>query len=415
MVLAANIFHWQGTLEQMTSLRKTTNHAIDYLLVVRGLAAIAIVLRHVPLKWKQVFPGPDLNWLLNPFGYIPVLMFFAISGYLSMKSFCGGRYDPASPKSIADYYRNRFLRIIPLYYFTIIVCIFIYPDRARQNPLDVAKLFLFLMNYEFPRTVIFNVVYWVLPIEMLYYLFAPLIFLLMRQFVLRFGWFAAAVLIISAYAGYSYYLFGEYPFQDNGIVLSRNTWTYLHCTFTYNAEAFLLGGLTAYAVNSRTGAWVGLNLVARNVLKSVFVAGVCAVFMRGYYTGDYLMFQKDMMDPFTLYGLVPAVGLLIGILALLQDTRTKGPKQQPMFLWRLLYCGEWIGLFSYGIYLWNIPIMDLLSRQQFIVMSAHRNGLLSLCTILLTIILSMITYLLIEKPFLRFRSRPLEQEKILCS
>lgn len=78
-------------MDSANSLSIKTEFACDYLMVLRGLSAIAVVFCHYPFELHHWLPsvgffasfiGSRLDWLFNPFGYIPVLIFFSLSGYL---------------------------------------------------------------------------------------------------------------------------------------------------------------------------------------------------------------------------------------------------------------------------------------------------------------------------------------------
>ena len=117
---------------------------IDYLLILRGIAVMAIILRHAHLRIPEKLLGFDINWLIDPFGYTAVLIFFTLSGYLITKSYVTDRYNILSIKGLSDYYRNRFFRIIPLYYFSILICILIYYERTFNDPKSVLKMSRFM-------------------------------------------------------------------------------------------------------------------------------------------------------------------------------------------------------------------------------------------------------------------------------
>src|SRR5471032_1733694 len=104
-----------------------------------------------------------------------VVLFFVQSGYLMGKVFFEGWYDAQTGKRA--FYWARYLRLAPLLYFNLIVCIGLY----RYADLDLGMMlgdFLFINNFT-GRGI--NLVTWSLSHEMQYYLVAPFVFLAFRR------------------------------------------------------------------------------------------------------------------------------------------------------------------------------------------------------------------------------------------
>lgn len=139
----------------------------------RALAVSAVVFFHS-------------TWL--PIGWIGVDLFFVISGFL----IGGNIIDKISNKrfSIIEFYRNRALRILPVYYVMIVLCVFF---KAEINSLDqkgllsiiTASVFLQTAGpYFFPNQ--FSIDYsfvpggsWSLAVEEAFYFAAPLVLFLL--------------------------------------------------------------------------------------------------------------------------------------------------------------------------------------------------------------------------------------------
>ena len=63
---------------------------------------------------------------------------------------------------------------------------------------------------------------------------------------------------------------------------------------------------------------------------------------------------------------------------------------------------RWIGLISYGIFLWHLPILLWLRDH-----GVRAAPLLLICTLALTIACASGSYYLVERPILRFKDRRL--------
>ena len=370
----------------------------DLLLVLRGLAALAVMLRH--LLWAP-YPGPGWTWVIAPWGYIPVLVFFALSGYLITKGFCAGRYDADRRGSLGEYYRNRFFRIVPLYYAAILVCALVYLDRTLADPGRVLALFVLYENYR-PVSIIFNNPFWTIPIEVFYYALAPALFVVMRWTDRRVGWPVLLAAILGFYAAYSWFLFRPYP--------SPAEWhRAAHVGFFYNLQAFLIGATANFVVLRLRGSALASHRQLRGLLKVVLVLGGAALLAWGHFGYD-AWHAARRAHPFTLYGLVPSVALLVGLLAFLQDTRIASDAGPRATTARVLRAFEWLGLISYGVYLFNVPVAAVIDR--FVPLAGNARAL---AVVAATLVLSTLAYHAIERPFMRLRTRPLEQQRELGS
>ncbi|HHQ4463514.1 TPA: acyltransferase family protein [Aeromonas veronii] len=150
------------------------------------------------LTESGVYPGVDLlraaavtlvllyHFQLLFIGWVGVDLFFVISGFLIggiiLDKAMAGRF------SFADFYGRRALRILPVYYFVILLCVIF----KAHTPLDLTAIktiisgMLFLQTtgqYFFPEFFSLNDAYtvggsWSLVIEEMFYLVAPVALLL---------------------------------------------------------------------------------------------------------------------------------------------------------------------------------------------------------------------------------------------
>ena len=158
---------------------------VDNLLAMRGLCALGVLLVHSlgasDLSFRHYLEhgwefGATLRGLVA--GLTPttgknfVLFFFVHSGYLMGKIFFMGRYT-LDRRRHRQFYRSRLLRIAPLLYVNLVVCLLLLPS-AQPTWLEAAGDFLFVNNFT-GRGI--NGVTWSLSWEMQYYLVAPFVFL----------------------------------------------------------------------------------------------------------------------------------------------------------------------------------------------------------------------------------------------
>ncbi|MDN6856614.1 acyltransferase family protein [Pseudomonas sp. CAN2814] len=273
--------------------------------MLRGLCAVAVIFRHYSFSLAEIPGLAGLEWLWRPFGYVPVLLFFCLSGFLITQGFVRRRYDAASPSDLYCYYINRVLRVVPLYYLSILVCLYLYWPSAQARLDEVASLFWFMGAYK-QSDVVFNHVYWSLPVEMLFFLLAPLVYLVCNACYRRLGLLGSLSLVILAYGGFSVELFGGIP-QESSVVLGRAEWNRLaHLDALYNFQVFFLGAIAAIHLERREdrprwSRWSPL-------LKLGLILSLLLLLERTGSVGDRL-FEQGRVDVVTLYFLLPLLGL----------------------------------------------------------------------------------------------------------
>lgn len=144
---------------------------------LRGLAILLVVLYH------------NFGFIRHShFGWLGVDLFFVLSGFL----ITGILIDTVNKKNfLRSFYMKRVLRIFPLYYLCLIVFLIILPQIASINPLleyytdNQWWMWTYLQNWLFifkPGTTTDALHHmWSLAVEEQFYLFWPLIILLVRK------------------------------------------------------------------------------------------------------------------------------------------------------------------------------------------------------------------------------------------
>lgn len=140
----------------------------DLLLIVRGLASLAVVLWHA-----GGYLGPYPSWMNIP-GRTAVWLFFGISGYVIAYGFVHGRYG-LNARDLKDFYVNRFLRIYPIFLTLTLLGWITETIRSGSSPLALEDIPSQLFAIQFDQDYLLNGVFWTLGIELHFYLFAPLL------------------------------------------------------------------------------------------------------------------------------------------------------------------------------------------------------------------------------------------------
>lgn len=291
---------------------------IDYLMVLRGIAALGVFLGHfagigslsigaIVTKgpWNYLpHDKPFETWrtvveILTPLvGLNFVILFFAQSGYLMGKVFFDARYDAKSGKDA--FYWARYLRLAPALYVNLLICtlFFKYADDAL---LPMFGDFLFINNFTGQRI---NLVTWSLSHEMQYYLVAPFVFLACRR---------RPILLLALVAG-TFWIGRLYdPF---GFVF-----------------AFLLG--------------FGVNLLPKSKASSTEKQIGMAIGLLVLHLGFNVFYFYHQRSAAILLAAMTSAALVW-----LCEQPSPQERKAPFLRWIMI-----VGYLTYGFYLWHYPIL----------------------------------------------------------
>lgn len=378
----------------------------DYLMVLRGLSAIAVVFCHMPMQLHTLIGVTGFDWVLHPFGYIPVLIFFSMSGYLITLGFLTDRHNPDSLKGLTHYYRSRAFRILPLYYFSIIFCALIFWQQTQEAPLRVLALFSFIENYKPETGIIFNHVYWTMPVEMLYFLSAPLIFLALKKATLHMQDWIIFLVVTILFLLIAAFIFDGLPFDKFGYKVTRRQWSMMaRFDFWYNLAAFVLGGVCVFVVKNRS--YTANFVKYRSMIKICSVIFIIAIL--SYCSAiEVMQLDSGRVSYFIAFGLIPSLALFMLSVVILNETQITRPRQWVKHL-------EYLGLLSYGIYLFHMPIYSLLKELSSYAHLTPSNEIMSLAVLITTLLFSKISYQYIEVPFLHLHRKQTHGTRKTCN
>lgn len=349
---------------------------------IRAIAVVAVILFHLGYEW---IPG----------GFVGVDVFFVLSGYL----ITGILLEELARRSTTDlrrFYARRVRRLLPA---SILVLVavgaagLVTLDLVQQRSLgwDVTFAALYSANWRFafvggdyfaPGDVPSPLVhYWSLAVEEQFYLLWPAVLLLLHRMVRRLdeprrlGLIASAIAVLTAASLAASLVFTGRPSGYYG-------------THT-RAYQLLAGALLATLLRWRPP---GL----RSSTKAKAVAAYSALFA----LGTLAYFAHSIPDA-TDYPGVAAVAVTAASLVLVAavDLVPSGPAARTLGV----APAAAVGRLSYSLYIWHWPIIVLAPELLgWKVLSGRRQ---SLGLVALTVLVSLASYLLFEKP-IRFRLRP---------
>ncbi len=312
-------------------------------------------------------------------GYYPpvdgVTIFFVLSGFL-ITTLLLKEWDAAGTISLCGFYLRRALRIFPAYYVFVLFSFVV--DTLRHEPwslsLSLSAIFygvdyLNAVNgHEAGRSVAHA---WSLAIEEQFYLLWPPLFILMMR---RGEGTLRKALVLAVVAGSAWRAFLTGMGADE---------SYLYNAFDTRFDNLAVGCLLATWVRDERFVRIARTVACRPWMPLVTIALMC-VTLRSF--GSEARFTVGM----TVYCVLVAV-LIVQVLQL----HAHG-------LWRWLDARptRFLGTLSYSIYLYHLRALRLGTRLTFL------PPVLQLAAgVAATIVVAAASYFLIERPFLRLKSR----------
>jgi peptidoglycan/LPS O-acetylase OafA/YrhL len=286
--------------------------------MIRGLAALSVVVWHAE-GYKGRFP-PALN---TP-GRLAVWLFFGISGYVIAYGFVHGRYR-FTARELGYFYRNRFLRLYPLFLFLSLLTWATQWALTGGSALTAADIPSQLLAIQWNQQYTLLGVFWTLGIELHFYLVAPALAWLI---VARHRSWPIAVMLV--YGAVLYWC--HYAVQARG-------WSWDGRNLVANLPHFLTGmaacGLTASIGPPRTRGAVACLLAGLLLLVST--------------NWTYHVAPATFWSPWGVL-LADAIILLFVVAhsGFAAGRRTANP---------VLRALGFLGTVSYGVYAWHAYLM----------------------------------------------------------
>lgn len=308
-----------------------------------------------------------------PWGFLGVDVFFVISGYLVSKPLIAS-FENKNKINWREFAIKRIFKILPSYFFFLFVAyviarLFILPEFpievfGRQEYLS----FIFLyVNYTGTLSWIFGHI-WSLCIEEHFYIFLPLVFLLMYFVQKKFNQNFLIIILVSV-------IFSTIGFRIAGHHNGSDTFSATHMRM----DALVYGVLISlFEYRNRLNQFKYVGIIC-------FVMGLVTL-VCGYYFMDELFYRHVVLHSVIA---ICIAGLLITLLVY------KPPLPSVI---------SSIAAYTYNWYLWH-PIIAFL----LIEMCDMNIFVTFILYIGLSFFVAMITTKLIEKPFLKIRGRLIQR------
>ena len=313
--------------------------AVDRIAVVnglRGLAIIGVLFQHIGFGWAMAAFGdavPVVRPLLSN-GWTGVNLFFILSGFVLFLPYAAKRRTMQSASDLWHFYKARFVRLMPLYYFTgAVVLVLAGPilgaAALRGLAIDLATVRFVLRPYHFGVAINFPL--WSIGVEILFSLVFPVaVVAIMRIGMLP---ILGAALVFALAARIEGRIWDIHPTGPNFIadnIFGRIDEFVIGMAI---ARGYVEGGFTAWM---RRMTWPGIGLV--------LLAWV------GFYQCQYRGFPLVTMAVLNNVLDLGLVGVVVAALAPgggVHRVLTFAPLQVA-------------GMMCYSLYIWHAPVVDAL-------------------------------------------------------
>jgi len=396
---------------------------------IRAFAILFVISFHI--DWTNKNYTRIWDWHKNPLassvaiaGGTGVTLFFVLSGFLLFLPYAKALLFAARRPLSRSFYVRRALRIMPGYYLSLFLLIYLSAPQYLQ-PANFRNLGLFLTFFMDSSKDTFRQIngpYWTLAVEMQFYIILPILalglLLLVRRVQLPWRLPVVTFCLLGIIVGGLFVRYWGLYYQNDP------TATFLVPRHVLNIVLFFTFGSTGKYIEDFAIGMLGAliyiysqsltpdHLFVRTLRRSslwlwrvgigILVFSAIWHFQGNASTPAWPFLQPAMQYFSWLSEMVLAVGYGLCILAVLF-----GPSElQRPFTWMPL---RWIGLISYSLYIWHLPLIVLFqTRVQPLLPSMNRFATYGLYWVWLCVAIvpfCVLYYAFIERPGMKLGDR----------
>jgi peptidoglycan/LPS O-acetylase OafA/YrhL len=324
---------------------------------LRAIAAIAVLGTHAAIFAGADQPGSTTGHYAQRLE-VGVAIFFVISGFLLYRPFAAARAGGTAPPQAAPYAWRRSLRIVPAYWLALTLSALILGTSGVLTLPGGLRFFGFAQIYHEPTIPGGLTQAWTLCIEVLFYAFLPVWAWAMR----RTGRSLRAE--VAGLAGLAAFSVVWKVAVLSGMNAHKIRVTPLLISFPAYLDQFALGmGLAVFTLwlDQRATTPRGVALIDRFPGASWLVALVAFwVVSMKIGIGDHLFEPMSRTQYLERHELYAVIGIAM-VLPAVVGQPGRGLVRKVLANRVLL----WLGVVSYGIYLWQLTVLDELHRRDF--------------------------------------------------
>jgi peptidoglycan/LPS O-acetylase OafA/YrhL len=361
---------------------------------LRGLAVLMVFIFHYGGGLKSHLVPVRLVGILTEAGWVGVMVFFALSGFLITGHFFDSRGEP---HRLRNFYMRRILRIFPLYFLVLLISTVASLQHGYPWPLMKPLGYYALFLQDLPNLAILSMYYpsplpiyhlWSIAVEEQFYLFWPLLMLLVRT---RRAALGLALWIFTFSAIFRLVVYGL-----PSLAVYRYTQVFDKFLFTH-AGGLALGCAAALAIrSSKAGRKSTSSRTINRWATGAFFLGL-AVFLYSSFLSKSFYLASPIQFIVGLPGICLAAAAAIPILIRV------GPARNILSASPL----RALGRVSYGFYVFHIflqPLFDLIGTAITHTTSGDMYQLVRLLAAFpISLLAAWLSYHFLERPFLRLK------------
>ncbi|KPV42886.1 acyltransferase family protein [Alicyclobacillus ferrooxydans] len=351
--------------------RKGNGRYIAGLDGLRAIAILSVIAYH-------------LNLSFAPGGLLGVGVFFVLSGYL-ITDLLIAEWQVQGRISLKHFWTRRARRLLPAM-LTMLIVVLLWVASFQPTQLfalkeDAWSAIFYVSNWWFifhkvsyfasfgPPTPLGHL--WSLAVEEQFYIVWPLFLLLALRFLKRRGWLLTLVLIGAAASATAMGVLYHPGTDPSRVYYGTDT----------RAFSLLIGAALAIGWPSRKLS-MSLSRVGRNALDAAALLSLIGIFILFWQTNEYqtFLYRGGMI----VLSVLTAITIAAAAHPACRFGRIMGV--QPL---------RWLGLRSYGIYLWHYPVIILTTPS---VDTGHYNVLRAVLQVAASFVLAELSYRFVEKP-----------------
>ena len=382
---------------------------LDFLLALRAFACMTVVLTHcfavIPSNMQAnvlFFGNLNLTWAVRSCAWAGVWVFFCLSGYLMGKAFYSRRYE-LSDEGVLNFWKNRFLKIWPVYYFNLLILFaFISPDILR--PINWRYIYASTpFNYDGSALYFPNSALWSVSTEFQFYLIVPFLCVIFYPRLKTDKQIVISIIVNITFALVLRMVGFFWQDSKPGVGLFINT---EFKPLYFNLDLFITGFLLNVLVANNKGK-IGMindiinsNRILINILSIVIFYVIASFISYNAFIEADIVFENIfifVLPPLT--AIFSSFFIYINEVVVSHETQIRNKpisfnaiKGNP---WRIL---EIYGLLTFGIYVWHGPIIQSTEKLFKADTPLTELVLRFVGVMALTTLFASITYIGIEKP-----------------
>jgi peptidoglycan/LPS O-acetylase OafA/YrhL len=362
----------------------------------RAIAVTCVVLLHVAFASGFMYRHPSLGgYLFN--GDFGVALFFVISGFLLYRPFAASHMTGRPGPAVRAYFRRRALRILPAYWVALTIIVYVLHQQHIRSFKEFVLLYGLLQIYSEPYHFHGIQQAWSLGTEVSFYLFLPLYAFGVRR--LSVGVRARHRLALEL--GLVALLYAIGLASRFGLMTWRGQDTFSLTTLPVYLDLFAVGmGLAVLSAWDGSRSTPAPRLAAMGRRPWLW----CLAAVAAYWT---VVNQLDIpidYSPLTpgqwvardaLFGAAAFCLLVPGVFG----PQSHGGVRRCLRLRPV----QWVGLVSYGVYLWHEAAIDLYQSWTNTPFFTGALPLFLAGTAAITLAIAAASYVIVERPALRLK------------